>query len=225
MGQEVSMRRVLTEYDARRLLAGAAVVLVTTRSHGVANVMPVGWNMPLSHDPPLVGIAVHPSRHTYDMLRLSQEFALNVPSVRLMNHVQYLGTVSGRDVQKIDVAKLPTFKAQRVDAPLLEGCLAYVECSVEDVLPVGDHYLFVGKVLATQAESEAFEDAWLLEDDDYKPLHHLGGELYAILGERRQAQLRTSEEGRVELEETAEERERREEEEARRREQEEGEER
>ena len=216
------MRRVLTEFDARRLLAGAPVVLVTTRWHGVANVMPLAWNMPLSHDPPLVGIAVHPSRHTCDMLRLSGEFALNVPSRRLMNHVQYLGTVSGRDVQKIEVAKLPTFKAQRVDAPLLEGCLAYIECSVEEVLRLGDHHLFVGKVLATQAEREAFEEAWLLEDDDYKPLHHLGGELYAILGERRQAQLRTSEEGTVELEETAEERERREEEEARRQEQEEG---
>jgi len=215
------MRRVLTEFDARRLLAGAPVVLVTTRWHGVANVMPVAWNMPLSHDPPLVGIAVHPSRHTYDMLRLSQEFALNVPSRRLMNHVQYLGTVSGRDVQKIEVAKLPTFKAQRVDAPLLEGCLAYIECSVQEVLSLGDHYLFVGKVLAAQAETEAFEEAWLLEDDDHKPLHYLGGELYAILGERRQAQLRTSEEDSVELGEMAEERERRQEEETRRREQQE----
>jgi flavin reductase (DIM6/NTAB) family NADH-FMN oxidoreductase RutF len=203
------MRRVLTEFDARRLLAGAPVVLVTTRWHGVANVMPVGWNMPLSHDPPLVGIAVHPSRHTYDMLRFSEEFALNVPGRRLMNHVQYLGMVSGRDVQKIELAKLPTFKAQHVDAPLLEGCLAYIECSVLEVLPLGDHHLFVGKVLAAQAEGEAFEEGWLLEDDDYKPLHYLGGELYAILGERRQAQLRTDEEGTVELEETAEERERR----------------
>jgi len=203
------MRRVLSEFDARRLLAGAPVVLVTTRWRGVANVMPAAWNMPLSHDPPLVGIAVHPSRHTYDMLRFSEEFALNVPGRRLMNHVQYLGMVSGRDVQKIELAKLPTFKAQRVDAPLLEGCLAYIECSVLEVLPLGDHHLFVGKVLAAQAERDAFEEGWLLEDDDYKPLHYLGGELYAILGERRQAQLRTGEESTVELEETAEERERR----------------
>jgi flavin reductase (DIM6/NTAB) family NADH-FMN oxidoreductase RutF len=215
------MRRNLTEFDARRLLSGAPVVLVTTRWHGVDNVMPVAWNMPLSLDPPLVGIAVHPSRHTYDMLRFSEEFALNLPSRRLMNHVQYLGVVSGRDVQKIEVTKLPTFKAQQVDAPLLEGCLAYVECSLEDVLRLGDHALFVGKVLAVQAEDEAFEEAWLLEDDDYKPLHYLGADLYSILGEQMQAQLRTTEEGTIELEETAEERERREEEEAHRREREE----
>jgi flavin reductase (DIM6/NTAB) family NADH-FMN oxidoreductase RutF len=213
------MRRNLSELDARRLLSGGPVVLVTTRWHGVANVMPLAWSMPLSHEPPLVGIAVHPSRHTYDMIRFSEEFALNFPGRHLMNHVQYLGIVSGRDVQKLDVTKLPTFRAQRIDAPLLEGCLAWVECVVEDVLRLGDHHLFVGKVLAAQAEGEAFEDAWLLTDDDLKPLHYLGSDLYAILGERQQAKLRTTEEGAIDLGETADERERREE--ALRREQEE----
>jgi len=208
------MRRNLGELDARRLLAGAPVALVTTRWHGADNVMPVAWSMPLSHEPPLLGIAVHPSRHTYDMIRFSEQFALNFPSRHLMNHVQYLGIVSGREVQKIDVTKLPTFRAQRVDVPLLEGCLAWVECAVEDILRLGDHHLFVGKVLAVQVEREAFEEAWLLADDDLKPLHYLGGDLYAILGERRQAKLRTTEEGAIELEETADERERREEEEA-----------
>ncbi len=217
------MRRDLTEYDARRLLAGAPVVLVTTRWHGVDNVMPVAWGMPLSHDPPLVGIAVHPSRHTNDMIRFSEEFALNFPSRRLMNHVQYMGVVSGRDVQKIEAARLPTFKARYIDAPLLEGCLAYIECSLEDVLRLGDHALFVGKVLAVQAEDEAFQEAWLLKDDDWKPLHYLGGDLYSILGERQQAQLRTTDEGTVEVEDATEESERREEEEARRREREEAE--
>jgi flavin reductase (DIM6/NTAB) family NADH-FMN oxidoreductase RutF len=213
------MRRNLGELDARRLLAGAPVVLVTTRWHGVDNVMPVAWNMPLSHEPPLLGIAVHPSRHTYDMIRFSEQFALNFPGRLLMNHVQYLGIVSGREVQKIDVTKLPTFKAQRVDVPLLEGCLAWVECAVEDILRLGDHHLFVGKVLAVQVERDAFEEAWLLADDDLKPLHYLGGDLYAVLGERQQAKLRTTDEGAIELEQTAEERERREEEEALRREQ------
>jgi flavin reductase (DIM6/NTAB) family NADH-FMN oxidoreductase RutF len=215
------MRRNLGELDARRLLAGAPVVLVTTRWHGVDNVMPVAWNMPLSHEPPLLGIAVHPSRHTYDMIRFSEQFALNFPGRLLMNHVQYLGIVSGREVQKIDVTKLPTFKAQRVDVPLLEGCLAWVECAVEDILRLGDHHLFVGKVLAVQVERDAFEESWLLADDDLKPLHYLGGDLYAVLGERQQAKLRTTDEGAIELEETAEERERREEGEALRREQEE----
>jgi len=202
------MRHSLDEQDARRLLGGAPVVLVTTRWHGVSNVMPVAWSMPLSIEPPLVGIAVHPSRHTHEMIRFSEEFALNIPSRRLINHVQYFGVVSGREIQKIEAAKIPTLRARKVDAPLLEGCVGYIECGLEDSLRLGDHTLFVGRVVAVSVEKEAFEEMWLLEDDDDKPLHYLGLDYYAILGERVQARLRTSEEEGVRIEEAEEEQER-----------------
>jgi flavin reductase (DIM6/NTAB) family NADH-FMN oxidoreductase RutF len=140
-----------------------------------------------------------------------------------MNHTHYFGTVSGRDVEKLNLAKLPTFKATKVDAPLIEGCIAYVECGLEDALRLGDHTLFVGRVLAVQAESDSFDETWLVDDPEYRPLHYLGIDRYAVLGERLQAELRTTEEGAIELAETPEERERREEEEAREREQAEGE--
>jgi glycine/D-amino acid oxidase-like deaminating enzyme len=58
----------------------------------------------------------------------------------------------------------------------------------------------------------------LVGDPEYRPLHYLGLDRYAALGERLQAELRTTEEGAIELAETREERERREEEEARERE-------
>lgn len=209
------MRHSLSEQDARRLLGGAPVVLVTTRWRGVANVMPVAWSMPLSLEPPLVGIAVHPSRHTHDMIRFSEEFALNIPSRRLLNHTQYFGVVSGREIQKIEAAKIPTLRARKVDAPLLEGCVGYIECGLEDSLRFGDHTLFVGRVVAVSVEKEAFEETWLLEDDDDKPLHYLGLDYYAVLGGRLQAVLRTSEESGVQMEEA-------EAEEARRREEEKG---
>lgn len=212
------MRRSLDPLDALRLLGGGPVVLVTSRWRDQTNVMPAIWSTPLSRTPPLVGVAVNPSRHTHDMIRFAEEFALNFPGPELMNHSHYFGLVSGREVEKLDLAKLPTFKASKVDAPLIEGCLAYIECGLEDALRLGDHTLFVGRVLAVQAEPEAFDETWLLGERDWRPLHYLGLDRYAVLGERLQAELRTTDEGTIELAETAEERERREEEEARERE-------
>jgi hypothetical protein len=55
---------------------------------------------------------------------------------------------------------------------------------------------------------------WTLGDPDYKPLHYLGADRYSLLTERLQAELRTTDEGAIELAETVEERERREEAEA-----------
>jgi flavin reductase (DIM6/NTAB) family NADH-FMN oxidoreductase RutF len=123
------------------------------------------------------------------MIRASEEFALNVPSVELLHHTQYLGSVSGRDANKLDLTKLPTFKAQRIEAPLLEGCLAYIECGVADAYTIGDHTLYVGKVLAAQVETEAFDGTWRLEDDEGKPLHYLGLNHYALLDKRIEARV------------------------------------
>lgn len=216
-----AMRRTLETHDALRLFNGGPLALVTTRWRDQTNVMPAGWVTPLSRTPPLVGVTVHPSRHTADMIRFSEEFALNIPGRDLINHSHYFGLVSGRDVGKIELARLHTFSASKINAPLLEGCVAYVECGLEDALPIGDHTLFVGRVVAVQAEQAAFDQTWLLQDDDYKPLHFLGLDRYALLDKTVQAHLRTSGEGAIELELTEEDRERREEDEARRREQEE----
>src|SRR3990172_1095211 len=183
------MRHTISELEARRLLGGGPVVLVTTAWRGNYNVMPAAFVTPISFDPPLIGLAVHPSRHTHDMIKYSEEFALNIPSRELLHHCQYLGSVTGRELNKLELTKLPTFRARRVDAPLLEGCLGYIECGVEDAFTVGDHTLFVGKVVAAQVEKEAFEQTWLLTDPDLKPLHYLGLNYYALLDERLEARV------------------------------------
>ena len=212
------MRRTLEVTEAHRLLNGGPVALVTTRWRKQTDVMPAIWTTPLAHKPPLIGVVAHPSRHTHEMIRFSEQFALNFPARDLMNHAQYFGVVSGREVEKLDLSKLPTFRASKVDAPLIEGCIAHIECGLEDALRLGDHTLFVGRVLAVQAESDSFDETWLVGEPEYRPLHYLGLDRYAVLGERLQAELRTTEEGAIELAETQEERERREEEEARERE-------
>jgi len=183
------VRRPIAETDARRLLSGGPVTLVTSAYHGKNNVMPAAFVTPLSFDPPLVGVAIGPSRHSYDMIRCSEQFALNIPGRRLLHHVQYLGSISGKDVDKLELTKLPTFKALRVEAPLIEGCIAYIECGLVDALRTGDHVLFVGQVLAASADAEAFDETWLLEDDDEKPLHYLGVNRYALLGEKMEARI------------------------------------
>jgi flavin reductase (DIM6/NTAB) family NADH-FMN oxidoreductase RutF len=180
------MRRHLSEHDARRLLVPGPVVLLTSKWRGVADVMPVAWSLPVSAEPPLVGVMVHPSRHSHDMIRWSEEFALNFPTPELLNHVAYFGSISGRTVDKLEVTKLPTFNARKVEAPLLEGCAGWIECGVEDAIRLGDHTLFVGRVLAVSADDDAFNETWLLQDEA-RPLHYLGGLFYAALSTRLEA--------------------------------------
>ncbi|HWO71937.1 MAG TPA: flavin reductase family protein [Dehalococcoidia bacterium] len=175
------MRRNLDELDARRLLSGGPVLLVTSSYRGRHNVLPIAYGMVLSIVPPLVGIALHPSRYSTDIICKTDEFAVNIPTRELLHHVQYLGTLSGADFDKLELTHLPHFRARRVDTVLLEGCVGWIECALENMIEMGDHFLAVGRVVAVQADDEAFDDHWLLKSNDYKPLHYLGGNYYAFL--------------------------------------------
>jgi flavin reductase (DIM6/NTAB) family NADH-FMN oxidoreductase RutF len=186
---DTRMRHTINDLDARRLLGGSPVALISTAWRGATNVMPAAFVTPLSMDPPLIGVAVHPARHTHDMIKYSEEFALNIPTRELLHHVQYLGSVTGSELNKLELTKLPTFRARRVEAPLLEGCVGWIECGIQDAYRIGDHTLFVGKVVAVQAEKDAFDETWLLADPEERPLHYLGVNRYAILGDVMEARI------------------------------------
>ena len=179
----------------------------------MVNAAPIAWTTTLSMDPPLVGLAIHSERHTADMIQASEEFAINIPGPAMMKQTAYLGSLSGTDSSKLEEAELVTFKGLRVDAPLLEGCLAWIECGLQDVHRIGDHLLFVGEVVKVQALDEAYAQRWLLDDPKLSPLVFLGGTEYSSLRERMQAVVEVDELGKL-IVETPEEREQREEEEA-----------
>ncbi len=167
--------------DAARLLLGGPVVLVTTSFHGKHNVMPLAWCAPLSSNPPLIGIAIAQSRHSAEMISQSEEFALNFPSRRLLHHVQYLGGLTGADIDKFEATQLETFSPTHITAPLIEGCVAWVECELQQVLPVGDHLLFVGLPVTVQVEPVAFDQGWTVGPEELRPLHFLGANHYSSL--------------------------------------------
>ncbi len=170
--------------QATRLINSGPVVLVTAKYKDKVNVMAAAWTTPISHEPPLVGVSIAPQRFTHDLVRRSGEFVLNVPGRNLLEQVELCGSVSGRDVDKFKEAHLTPMEAKEVSAPLIEECLGHLECAVVEAFELGDHTLFVGQVVAAWAEEGTFDEVWLLEDEEAKPLHHLGGDYFGVLEER-----------------------------------------
>lgn len=176
------MKKEIPTWQATRLLQAGNLAFVTARYRDKVGVMPAAWLTPLSQTPPRVGVAIHPTRFTHDLVRRSGQFALNLPGRPLAEQVHQLGHVSGfEDVDKFKLAGFTEAEPKQVAAPLIEECLAWLECAVVDAIETGDHTLFIGEVLVAQVEEQAFDDTWLLTDEEVKPLHHLGGNRYAVL--------------------------------------------
>lgn len=172
------MKKPVELHQAYRLLAHGPVLLLTTQFHGQPNVMTAGWSTPLSGSEALIGVAVAPTRLSHEFIVKTDQFALNVPHLDLLGRVWHCGTVSGRDADKWVTAPLTPAEATEIDVPLVDECLAWLECSVVNRVTVGDHTLVIAEVLVAQAEEEAFAETWRPDQEAGHTLHHLGANLF-----------------------------------------------
>ena len=168
---------------AHRLLAPGALAIVTAAYRDTFTMTPVQWAMPASLSPGLVAVSLHLEHYATELVRRSDEFALNFATRDLLNQVMTMATVSGRDADKWELTGLRMQDPLSISVPLIEECIAHIECMVVHSVAPGDHAIFFGEIVAAQAEESAFDEHWLLEDMETKPLHHLGKSLFSVLNE------------------------------------------
>jgi flavin reductase (DIM6/NTAB) family NADH-FMN oxidoreductase RutF len=136
----------------------------------------------VSHEPPLLLLAVSPRRYSHGLIAASREVTVNVPPWELLEEVAFCGRVSGREVDKFAETALRPTPSRTVAPPGIEQCLATLECGVEDNFEVGDHTAFVLRVLRLVADEAAARNRFGPGEGRPTTIHHLGGNFYAPLG-------------------------------------------
>jgi flavin reductase (DIM6/NTAB) family NADH-FMN oxidoreductase RutF len=114
---------------------------------GKSNLIPLGWSMQSSFDPPMVAISVGKTRYSHKLISETKEFVFTYPREEMQDIVFFCGTHSGKDVDKIAKTGIKLKKAQLVKPYLLPDCLINLECKVRGTLNSGDHTIFVGEIL------------------------------------------------------------------------------
>jgi flavin reductase (DIM6/NTAB) family NADH-FMN oxidoreductase RutF len=161
-----------------RLINHGPMVLVSTGFKEERDVAPFSWVMPASQNPRLFALAVVPKRYTYNLIEKSREFILNIPGVHQKELVMQCGKVSGRDVDKFDELKIKTLKASKVAAPIIEECIAHLECTLAGEYVAGDHKIILGEVVSILANEKILNADGVIDLHEAKMLHHLGSDKF-----------------------------------------------
>ncbi len=177
----------LVEYkgDFYRLLHPRPVALIITICpNGRANAMPMSWFTPVSEDPPLIAAAISRENYTNECLRYCQEATLNVPGVEHVDLVFRLGTVSGRNVDKIGEFKLRLIESDVVKVPSWADAIAVIEVKVKGHYEVGESTLFILEVLKCKVK-EGVANEWGFIIERVSPLLHGAGKAFFKVDSRR----------------------------------------
>jgi len=162
---------------AYRLMNHGPTVLVSSRHGEAINVMAASWSMPLDFSPPKVAVVLDKSTFTRRLVETSGEFALMVPSRELAQLTLRVGATTGAEVDKFAAFGIGHWTGAQTGAPLLDGCLAWLECRLLPEPHIQDTYdLFLGEVVAAWADPAAFRDGhWHMEDSGKRSVHYIAG--------------------------------------------------
>lgn len=147
------------------------------------NIITIAWAGTISSSPAMVSVSVRPERYSYDMIRKSGEFVVNLVTRDLVFAADYCGVKSGRDVDKFKEMKLTPFALKEAGAPGIAESPVNIACKVTKELPLGSHTMFLAEVAGVTVE-----DAYLNADGKFE-LNAAGlvtyshGE-YFLLGEK-----------------------------------------
>lgn len=129
-----------------------AVMVSCARPGERPNIITVAWAGTVCSSPAMVSISVRPERYSYDIIRETGEFVINLTTEKLVRATDYCGVKSGRDVDKFQETGLTPGKAAHVSAPVIEESPVNLECRVKDIVKLGSHHMFVAEVLGVDID-------------------------------------------------------------------------
>ncbi|MDF3822748.1 flavin reductase family protein [Leptospira sp. 96542] len=194
------MRAAVELAQSYRLLNHCPTVLVSAGHGGRRNIMAAAWNTALDFAPPKIAVVLDKSTYTRELVEASGSFCINVPCRAQAAAVLALGQLSGRELLKDGQGDdkfarfgLETSAASSCEAPLLEGCVAWLECRLIPEPRNQQLYdLFIGEVVAAWADTRVFADGHWRYDNSSDPalrtLHYVAGGHFFATGEAFEAQ-------------------------------------
>ncbi|MEG1059062.1 MAG: flavin reductase family protein [Clostridia bacterium] len=158
------------------------VVLVSCGNESVQNILTVSWTGTVCTSPAMTYISIRKERYSYDIIKKSREFCINLTTENLAYIADYVGTKSGRDVDKFKTLNLTAQKASVISAPMIKESPVSIECRVVKVEELGSHDMFLAKVVAVNIDRDYLDINEKIDAKKLKAIAYLQGE-YFKLGE------------------------------------------
>ncbi|MGL4572356.1 MAG: flavin reductase family protein [Clostridium sp.] len=169
------------DFKGSVVLNPVPVVLISSKNNdGKENVFTVGWAGTVCTRPPMLSISIRPERLSYEYIKDSMEFVVNIPHAGMTKQVDFCGVRSGRKVDKIEEMKFTMKKCTHINASYIEECPINIECRVKSVTALGSHDMFVAEVLGSHINEDLIDEKGKIHFEQGDLLAYCHGEYYKL---------------------------------------------
>lgn len=129
-------------------LTPVPVVMVSCQQGDQKNIITIAWAGTVCSKPPMVSISLKKERYSYDIIKNTGEFVVNMVSAPLAKATDFCGVKTGREVDKFESLQLtPTYSKELSFAPGIGQSPVQMTCKVKEIIPLGSHDLFLADIL------------------------------------------------------------------------------
>lgn len=147
------------EFKAGNMLYPLPAVMVSCADQkGNDNILTIAWTGTICSNPPMVYISVRPERHSYQMVKETGEFVINLTTKELTFATDYCGVRSGKNVDKWKEMNLTRQPSRKVAAPSIAESPVNIECKVTEVKELGSHSMFLAEVVSVSVDEQYFDE-------------------------------------------------------------------
>lgn len=155
-----------------------AVMVSCGDKEGNKNVLTAAWTGTICSDPAMAYVSIRKSRYSHHMITETGEFVINLTTEDLARATDYVGVKSGKDMDKFKVMNLTPVMGSLEYAPLIDESPVNIECTVEQVLELGSHDMFIGKVKSIFVGEKYMDANGKFDLSKAKPLVYSHGQYY-----------------------------------------------
>ncbi|MBR6485877.1 MAG: flavin reductase family protein [Lachnospiraceae bacterium] len=157
-----------------------AVMVSCKRKEESANIITVAWAGTICSDPAMVSISVRPERYSYDIIKDSGEFVINLVTDRLVKSCDWCGVKSGRDHDKFKEMKLHKYKSEFMNAPAIKESPVNIYCKVVKTEKLGSHDMFLAEVVGVTVDEAYMDEKDRFRLDKCGLIAYSHGEYFAL---------------------------------------------
>ena len=146
------------QWKGGTLLSPVPAVLVSCGTMEKPTALTIAWTGIICSDPPKTYISVRPSRNSYEIIKQSGEFVINMMPSSFVRQVDYCGIKSGKTEDKLEKMKLTAMECENISAPQIAQSPISLECKVTDIVPLGSHDMFMADILSVNIDKSLIDD-------------------------------------------------------------------
>lgn len=157
-----------------------AVIVSCGQKPETYNLITIAWTGTVCSEPAMTYISVRRERHSYQIIKESGEFVINLTTESLAQATDLCGVKSGRDVDKFTLAKLTPQKSFHLLTPSIAESPISIECKVKDILPLGSHDMFLAEVVSVNVDPRYLDENGKFHLNHAKPICYSHGQYYGL---------------------------------------------